>query len=510
MSNRLISKKGRREKPKEKKQKVKKESRAQAKSKLKDRAAKAIEVQDVLEKLDALDDGDKIEVNIDPSKLSKKEQKRLKKEQKKKEKEEKKREKREARKHGIGRKILYGFLIILAILIGIFIIKLAKNNWDFGKTFTNDVLGPKDPIFILAMGVSEDLDTPLTDSMMVLGYNPNEQKAFALSIPRDTFVGNSKEFASGGDKLNSLYRSSPEKTQKAIEKITGLEIDYYVVVQNKVVRDAVDALGAVEFNVPIDMDYDDPTQDLHIHLKQGIQSMNGEQVEQLLRFRHNNDGTSYPVSYGDNDIGRMRTQREFVKELLKQCLRFRNVNKIIDLTTAFFDNVETDMGLSTAVSYVPYALQFEPDNLLSEQVPGQPAMFNEISFIEYFPKDTKKLVYELLEEIGLEEKAAEYAEENNVKTGKKTTNTIENTTNTTNKISNESNNSKTSNSVENKVKNETKNETKNEAKNTTKNTIKNETKNTTKNEVSNKVDNTSKKENTTNKVSIKDTVKKDD
>ena len=373
------------------------------------------------------------------------------KEEEKQAKEEKKRLKKEKKEDkkgkGIGKKILLAMLILILIFAITFVIKLAKNNWDFGKTLTSDVLGPKDPIFVLAMGVSEDLKVPLTDTMMVIGYNPNEQQAFAISIPRDTFIGSNKDTAGSYDKLNSLYQKSPEKTKEAIEKILGIEIDYYVVVQNKVVRDVVDALGAVEFNVPIDMNYDDKTQDLHIHLKKGIQSMNGEQVEQLLRFRHNNDGSTYPAEYGIEDFGRMRTQREFVKELLKQCMRFQNVTKIIDLTTAFFDNVDTDMSLATVISYVPYALQFNPDELLSEQVPGASAMFNSLSFYEYYPKQTKTIVADLLDNISLEEEAEEYRIEYKIKSkkpanvvnetnivSKETTNTTKDTskTNTTN------------------------------------------------------------------------------
>ena len=311
--------------------------------------------------------------------------------------------------------VVAGILGIILILAIIFVVKLAKNDWDFGQTLTNDVLGPKDPIFVLAMGVSEDIEVPLTDTMMVLGYNPTDQKAFAISIPRDTFIGNDYYNAGGYDKLNSLYQKSPEKTKQAIEKILGIDIDHYVVVQNKVVRDVVDALGAVEFNVPIDMDYDDDTQNLHIHLKAGVQSMNGEQVEQLLRFRHNNDGTSYPSSYGDNDFGRMRTQREFVKELLKQCMRFKNVGKIIDLTTAFFDNVDTDMSLAKAVSYVPYALQFNPDELISKQVPGAANTFNSLSFYEYSKSSTKVLMATLLHDIGLYDEEKDYRKEHKLK-----------------------------------------------------------------------------------------------
>lgn len=369
-----------------------------------------------------------------------KEEEKQAKEEKKKLKEESKAEKKKNKnKKGIGKKILCVLGIILLIFISSFIFKLAKNNWDFGKTLTSDVLGPKDPVFVLVMGVSEDLVVPLTDTMMVIGYNPNDQKAFAISIPRDTFVGSNKDTAGGYDKLNALYQTSPEKTKGAIEKILGIDIDYYVVVQNKVVRDVVDALGAVEFNVPIDMDYDDKTQDLHIHLKAGIQSMNGEQVEQLLRFRHNNDGTTYPAEYGMEDYGRMRTQREFVKELLKQCIRFQNVTKIIDLATAFFDNVDTDMSLATVISYVPYALQFNPDELLSEQVPGASAMFNSLSFYEYYPKQTKTIVADLLDNISLEEEAEEYRTEYKIKSKKPAnvvneTNTVsKETTNTTSK-----------------------------------------------------------------------------
>ena len=369
-----------------------------------------------------------------------KEEEKQAKEEKKKLKEESKAEKKKNKK-GIGKKILCVLGIMVLIFISTFIFKLAKNNWDFGRTLTSDVLGPKDPVFVLVMGVSEDLVAPLTDTMMVIGYNPNDQKAFAISIPRDTFVGSNKDTAGGYDKLNALYQTSPEKTKGAIEKILGIDIDYYVVVQNKVVRDVVDALGAVEFNVPIDMDYDDKTQDLHIHLKAGIQSMNGEQVEQLLRFRHNNDGSTYPAEYGMEDYGRMRTQREFVKELLKQCIRFKNVTKIIDLATAFFDNVDTDMSLATVISYVPYALQFNPDELLSEQVPGASAMFNSLSFYEYYPKQTKTIVADLLDNISLEEEAEEYRIEYKIKSKKPAnvvneTNTVsKETTNTTKETS---------------------------------------------------------------------------
>ena len=67
---------------------------------------------------------------------------------------------------------------------------------------------------------------------------------------------------------------------------------YYVVISNNALVQLVDEIGGVEFDVPIDMNYDDSTQDLAIHLKKGVQKLNGEQAEGLVRFRKNNNGTS--------------------------------------------------------------------------------------------------------------------------------------------------------------------------------------------------------------------------
>ncbi len=59
--------------------------------------------------------------------------------------------------------------------------------------------------------------------------------------------------------------------------MTGLNIKYYVTIDTAALRHLVDAIGGVTFNVPINMDYDDSSQDLYIHLKAGEHLLNGEQ-----------------------------------------------------------------------------------------------------------------------------------------------------------------------------------------------------------------------------------------
>ena len=81
----------------------------------------------------------------------------------------------------------------------------------------------------------------------------------------------------------------------------------------------VDAIGGVDFDVPINMDYDDPIQNLSIHFKKGVQHLSGADALRVVRFRHNNDGSGY----GSEDLGRMATQQKFLKAVAKKMLTAR-------------------------------------------------------------------------------------------------------------------------------------------------------------------------------------------
>ena len=124
--------------------------------------------------------------------------------------------------------------------------------------------------------------------------------------------GNNFNNVSSNDKINSLYdEKNPKKILNKVNKITGLNINYYITINNDALIKLVDIIGGVEFDVPINMNYDDKSQNLHIHLKKGTQIIDGEKAEMLLRFRHNNNGTTYSTEYGDNDYGRMKTRKKF-------------------------------------------------------------------------------------------------------------------------------------------------------------------------------------------------------
>ncbi len=277
------------------------------------------------------------------------------------------------KKRKTGKKIILVLLFILLITGAVFGYKVYQNGGGL-KGFLATAIGhnqetvktlPK--IYCLLLGQSQNL----TDTLIIAEYDPQTQQASMLSIPRDTFIGDNKNRASAWDKINAVYQTGPEKTLKEINELTGLDLKYYLKVDTDAFKELVDAVGGVEFNVPIDMKYDSYSQGLHINLKAGMQKLDGNKAEQVVRFRHNNDGTTYPASYGVEDLGRMKTQRAFLTALAKQTLKPENIFKINEFIEIAKKNVETNLDFNIIKDYVPYVVEFNIENLKTEQLPGQ-------------------------------------------------------------------------------------------------------------------------------------------
>ncbi|MEE0865622.1 MAG: LCP family protein [Clostridia bacterium] len=336
------------------------------------------------------------------------------------------------KKRKVLRKVLLVILLILLIAGGVFAYKVYKNGGGMSGMLATMVghnentkknLGE---FRCLILGISTDQkDVDLTDTIIVASYNPNTQKATLLSIPRDTYTGKNPSKATAYEKINAMYsrKHRPDETLKAVNDITGLNIEYYVVVKTEALIKLVDVIGGVTFNVPINMDYDDSSQNLAIHLKAGEQKLDGDKAEQLVRFRHNNNGTSYPEDYGDNDIGRMRTQREFIMQVVKQTAKPENIFKIGQILDVAKEYVITNIDFDVAKDYVPYAVEFNTDDLLTEVLPGTPSNKNASGTWVYIhdAKKTKTLIEELFV--------------NRDKTEEETTNTTESNTISTNSTS---------------------------------------------------------------------------
>lgn len=305
------------------------------------------------------------------------------------------------------KKVLLVMFLILLIAGGVFAYRVYENGWGLSGMLATVVGHDQETkknlgeFKCLVLGISTDEEGALlTDTIMVASYNPNTQKATLLSIPRDTYTGKNPKKATAYEKINSIYsrKQDPQDVLDKVNELTGLNLQYYVIVKTEGFIKLVDAIGGVTFNVPIDMDYDDTSQDLHIHLKAGEQELDGDKAEQLVRFRHNNDGTTYPEEYGDNDLGRMRTQREFIMAVIKQTAKVENIFKVGQILEVAEENVITNIDFNVAKDYIPYAVEFSTENLFTATLPGTTPPWNQTNGVSIFVADeeeTESLIQEL-------------------------------------------------------------------------------------------------------------------
>lgn len=270
---------------------------------------------------------------------------------------------------------IFLFLIFLTILsiIGYFVYGTFKNGGGkqgFVATAmgqTKEEIQNLKPFSALLLGSSQNM----TDTIMVFEYNPQTQKAYLISIPRDTYTGYNKANATASDKINCLYLSGKaERTLNAVNNVTGLDLEYYIVVDTEALKALVDAIDGVYFDVPIDMKYTDKKQNLYIDLKAGYQLLDGDKAEQVVRFRHNQDGTTYDFEYGDNDTGRMKTQRNFLKAVIEQTLTPSNILKIGEFIDIAQTYVKTNIPIDVMKQYISSAVNFDVSNLETGTIPG--------------------------------------------------------------------------------------------------------------------------------------------
>ena len=317
-------------------------------------------------------------------------------------------EKNTKKKHGFlwnFFKVILCIILLIVLFIGGFVgYSTIKNGWGL-KGLIQTAVGSDTPLEeleefqVLILGISEDISVELTDTIMVVSYNPKTQRAVLLSIPRDTFVGTSKVRANSYDKINAIYQSGgAEAVLEKVNGLTGLNLKNYLVISNNALQELVDEIGGVEFDVPINMDYDSKNQDLHIHLKAGLQRLNGEQAEWLVRFRKNNNGTTYSGEYGNDDYGRMRTQRDFIKAVAKQTLQAKNITKIGSLVDIVKRNVTSNIDWEVVKDYIPYTVEFDTSDIETATLPGESARIPAETGLWFFladEKESKKMVEEI-------------------------------------------------------------------------------------------------------------------
>ena len=226
-----------------------------------------------------------------------------------------------------------------------------------------------------------------SDTNLLVRFDASARRVDAVSLPRDTLLHH--EWYS--NKLNYASASGGvELLRSEVENLLGVPIDYTISVDLKGFVALVDAIGGVDFDVPADMDYDDPAQELHIHFAQGRRHLNGREAMEVVRWRKNNDGGGY----ADADIGRIATQQAFLRAAAAKALRLQNLGA---LARTFFACVRTDLTPGNLVWLAGEAARLDADDLHFYTLPGDGAgCYRRESVYVLDPEATLALVNEAL------------------------------------------------------------------------------------------------------------------
>ena len=234
--------------------------------------------------------------------------------------------------------------VICAIVIGLLAVPPRSAAWNgsglqrIEKFFTN-IFAPQ-PITVLVLGRPGETYNggTLTDSLMVVRFDPSTDTVFLVSIPRDLWVSSDSEQF----KINEAFRRN--KTDLLLEKaeeITGFSMDGYVVIDLTLARDVVDAVGGV------DVVLKEPATDWvsGYTLGVGAHHLNGEDAVWLMRNRFNPQG----------DFFREGNQQEIIDSVLKKIKAMSTQDKIA-LVKKFLINKDllehTTIGISRIMPYL--------------------------------------------------------------------------------------------------------------------------------------------------------------
>jgi len=190
-----------------------------------------------------------------------------------------------------------------------------------------------------------------SDVMMLLDISADNKRVNVLSFPRDLLVDvppctdrtNNQTFpARSGVMINeAMAEAGIGCAVDTVNKLTGLEIDHFMMADFNAVKELSKAVGGV--NVCVSDPVFDP--DSRLRLPKGDSLVEGEQALAFLRTRH---------AFGDGgDLGRIKGQQAFLSSLtrkLKSEGTLGNPQRLLQIADVVTQNLTVDEGLASVPS----------------------------------------------------------------------------------------------------------------------------------------------------------------
>lgn len=219
-----------------------------------------------------------------------------------------------------------------------------------------------EPFTILLLGMDstiKDISTVTSfnaDSIMLVTFNPKTYNATILSIPRDTYVPISCISGKPESKITHSGWNGESCVINTIENWMDIKIDYYIKVNFTALVNLVDAIGGIEIDVPYSFCEQNSNREWGentVYVKQGHQTLNGEQALALSRNRHPNPSqcSSEWTNYYSDDIIRGQNQQLVLNAVINKAIKNLSLDKLYSILKIIDTNVDTNMQINEITNY---------------------------------------------------------------------------------------------------------------------------------------------------------------
>ena len=236
--------------------------------------------------------------------------------------------------------ILETVVIIMAIVVIISIAMHFDSKADENDNPADAVLRSKDNGLYNLLVLGRDNAAGLCDVVILASINMENGDVNIMQIPRDTYLNYSE---GSYKKLNGVYNAlgSAGAVAKALSDALGIDIDHYLSLDLDTVVEIINNLSGIELDLPFDMDYDDPSQNLSIHLKAGKQVLDGKSAVEFLRYR---------AGYVTGDLGRIDAQKLFLNAFIKRMGTIVNPFSAYNLCKFVCNHADTNLKEQDIIS----------------------------------------------------------------------------------------------------------------------------------------------------------------
>jgi polyisoprenyl-teichoic acid--peptidoglycan teichoic acid transferase len=245
------------------------------------------------------------------------------------------------------------------------------------------------------------------DTIMLLSLDLKKQSVAAISIPRDT-----KVTASDGKtgKINATFRAESHANggiqllKDTVSDLTGVPIDYHLILKPDAVQAVVDSVGGVDVEALDKMQYHDSQAGLHVDLPAGKQRLNGTQAIGFVRFREPDvvlrdeqknpiwmkdakgnipkDSQNNPIpqrkpkaeiyhSKEEGDFRRQSRQQQLIRAVASEAKKPTNWGNVDKIVNTAFDQLETNLSRTQVMALGAIFKSTDPNSMLTATLPGK-------------------------------------------------------------------------------------------------------------------------------------------